>query len=118
MAVAATHLSVCYGVGVRQAETALHLQMAVEAHFCRFLGVNNRVSRAAALDMQAAGAMATLAADVLRVHPMRLQPSMRRGREMLIDVSVAFRAGRRTDKLSAGNFWWNNDNAIYSDARN
>ena len=57
--------------------------------------------RAAALDVQATGAMTRLATDVLRILPLRFQPCMRRCSEVARDRFVAGRAFLRADELRA-----------------
>ena len=86
--------------------------MAIEAHFRRPLGINDRISRAATLDVQTACAVAAFAADICSVYPMCFQPGVRRGRKVLVDVAVAFSASLRTNKLSPWNRGWNNHDSI------
>jgi hypothetical protein len=116
MAIAATHLAMRDWMGVWQVETAFHLQMAVETHLRRSLGINNSVSRATTLNVQTARAMATLAANVLRMDTVCLEPCVGGCRKILVNLRMAFGTGGGPDKLSAGNFRRDNDNSIDCDA--
>jgi hypothetical protein len=116
VAVAATHLPMRYRVGMRKIEAALHLQMTIETHFRRPLGIDNGVSRAAALGVQAARTMATLAADVLRMDPVCFEPRVCCCGKVFVNLRVAFGTGGGPDKLRARNFRWNDDHSVYSHA--
>ena len=104
MAIAAAHLPMHDRMGVRQVESALHLQMTIETHLWRPRGINDGVSRAAALHMQAAGAVATFAPNVLGMDPVCFEPRVSGCGKILVNLRVAFGAGGGPDKLCAWNF--------------
>jgi hypothetical protein len=73
MAVRTIHAAFQDWMMVRQLELRADLEVALEAGFRRFAGINNRMSRTAALDVKTAGAMARFATHVLRIRSLSLQ---------------------------------------------
>ena len=64
VAIAAAHLAGQHGMAVGQAELGLLVQMALEAGFCGFLGIDDGSLAAAGGDVLAAGAVAGFATHV------------------------------------------------------
>jgi len=76
MAFGAGHLAVHDGVAVREAEFAAFIEVTLETGFRGFAGVDDGACAAARLDVLAAGAVATLAAEAFGVfaldHELRM----------------------------------------------
>src|SRR6516162_8825676 len=75
-------------VVVRQLELRPHFQVTLETSLRRLPRIDDRVRRAATLDVQTARAMARLAAHVLSVLSLRLQSRVRRCFEVAYDLFV------------------------------
>ena len=103
MAISATDLPFQNRVMVRQVELSALVQVTLETGLRRSARINDGVARATGLIVQAAGAVAGLAADVLGVVSGRLQPGVSGGLEIARDGLVALRTGLRTDEFSPGN---------------
>jgi hypothetical protein len=116
MAIAATHLPISDRMMIRQIEPPFHLQMAGEADLWIAIGIDDRVPRPAGLRMQAPRAVATLAADILRIRSMRHQSGVRCRREMLVHFGVTFGTGTRADEFCSGNIGRQHHHSIDSNA--
>jgi hypothetical protein len=101
MAIRAAHFPLQHRVMMRQLELCAHLEMTLETSFRRLARVDNRVRRAATLDVQTARAVARFAADVLCVFSFRHQTRMRSGAEIPRDLFVAGRALVRANEFRA-----------------
>src|SRR5690349_3249060 len=105
MAVCATHSSFKNRVAMRQLKLRPDLHVTLETGLRRLTRVNNRVIRAAAIDMQTARAVARFAANILCVIARRLQARMGRGAKIPRYVFMALDAFFRADEFRARNLW-------------
>lgn len=85
------------------AELPALVEMALKTGFRRFVRIDDGAVRAAGFVVEAAGAVARFAADVLGIVPQGLQSRVRRGMEITHNVGVALVAGGRAGKRGAGN---------------
>lgn len=111
VAIHAAHPPLENRMRVRQVKLCPHFHMALEAGLRRFAGVEDRVRRAARLDVLAAGAMARFATDVLRVLALRLEPRMGRSRKVARDFRMAVRAALGADEGRSRNAGRRHDRA-------
>ena len=102
MAVRATHPAFEHRMTMRQLKLRPHFLVTLKASLGRFSGIDNRVRRAAALDMQAPRPMARLTADVLGVLARSFQARVGRGAEVARYFLMTFGAFFRADELRAG----------------
>ena len=102
VAVAASHFALCQRVMMREAELRAHFEVALEAGFRGFVGIDDRACRSAALGVFAARPMAGFAADVHSVFPFRLQPRMGGGLEVPGNRFVTLFAGVAPHKRCSG----------------
>jgi len=98
----ATHFSFQNRVAMRQLKLPAHVQMAGEAGFRRFPGIDDQTRRATALRMETARAVAGLTSDVYSVRSRRFQPCMRGRAEITHELLMAISALFRADKLRTG----------------
>ena len=117
MAIAATHFAMRHRMSMRQVKPPFHLQVALEADLGRAIGIDDRVPRAAAFIMQAAGPVTGLTPNIIRVYAVRFQTRVCGSSKILRDVRMTFRAGRRTHISRSRNFRRHDDHAIDSYAR-
>jgi hypothetical protein len=103
VAIAAAHFSFQHRMMMRQLELRPRFQVTLETSFRRLPRINDRVRRAATLDMQTARPMAGLAAHVLRVLTLCHQTRVRRCSEVAHDFFVASLTFFRANELRARN---------------
>jgi hypothetical protein len=103
MTIAATHLPIDHGMAVCQLKLSSFVQVTLEADVRGSFGIDDCVMGAAALIVDAAGAVTRFAADLLRVGSFGLQSRVRCGLEIAHDVGMTFGAALRADKFGAGN---------------
>jgi len=101
VAISATHLAFQDRMMMWKFKTRPHFQMTLEARFRRSARIDNRVRRAAALDVQTTRPVARFAADVLGVLSLRLQSGMRCGPKIARDIFMTGLATLRADELRA-----------------
>ena len=87
--IGAAHFPFQHRMMVRQLELRPHFQVTLETGFRDLPRIDDRVRRAAALDVQTARSVTRFAAHVLRVLSVRLQSRVRRGAEIARDLFVA-----------------------------
>jgi hypothetical protein len=103
MTIRAAHFSFPHRVMMRQLELCAHFEMTLETSFRRLPRIDDRVRRAATLDVQTAWPVARLAANVFRVLSVRLETRMRRGPKISCDIFVTSLATFRANELRARN---------------
>ena len=118
MAVGAAHLARQYRMAVGQAKFAAFIEMALKAGFGRRTRVHNRTFSAARLDVLAAGAMATLAAEAFGVLALHNELRVGRGSETFDRFFMALGAFLRTHKRSPSDLRRGDDRAINHSAGN
>jgi hypothetical protein len=101
MAIRAAHLPLEHRVMMRQLELCTHFEVTLETSFRRLPRINDRVRRAATLDVQTARPVTRFAADVLCVFSFRHQPRVRGCAEIAHYIFVARFAFLGTDELRA-----------------
>ena len=99
--IAATHFAFEHRMMMRQLELRAHFQVTLETSFRRLTRIDDRVRRAATLDVQTARPMARLAAHVLCVFSFRQQSRVRRCAKVAHDLFVAGRALLCANELRA-----------------
>ena len=86
-----------------QLERGFHFRVALETGFRRFSWIEDRVTRAARLVVQAARPVTRFAPDILSVRSLGFEPSVSRRPKIARDRFVARRAFFRADEFRAGN---------------
>jgi hypothetical protein len=99
MTIGAAHFAFEHRVMVWQFELRAHFEMTLETSFRRLPRIDDRMRRAATLDVQTARPMTRFAAHVLCVFSLRLQSRVRRGAEVAHDLFVAGGALLRANEL-------------------
>ena len=102
MAIAAAHLASEHRMAVGHRELSLLVEMALEAGFWRFLGVDDGASAAAGFHVLAAWAVAGFATHVLGVFTFDLEFGVVRSAEVLGDIFMAGGAGIRANESGTG----------------
>ena len=103
VAVVAAHASGQHGVGMRQVELAALVQVAGEAGLGRLAGIDNGALAAARLDVQRAGSVAGLTADVSTLGVLEGEPAVGRTVEVAGLILVALHALLGADIFGACN---------------
>ena len=103
MAIAAGHLAGQHGMAVGHRELGLLVEMALEAGFRGFFGIDDGARTAAGGDVLAAGAVAGLTAHVLGIAALGLELGMIRSDEVAGDFFMALGTGVGADEFRARN---------------
>ena len=111
VAVAATDLPLHDGMTVRQVERSTNVQVTGVTRVWRPARTDDRAGFATGFGVEAARAVARLAAGLPGIGPFGNQVRVACGLEAVHDVLVAFRTGRRSDVLGTGNRQWHVDRA-------
>lgn len=118
VAIAATDLSLQNRMVVGQVELASLVQMTLKTGLRRFFRIDDRVVPTAALIVYAAWAVAGFATQVDRIRSFGLKLRVRRGGEILGDVSVTFLTAFRPGKLRARDCRRSHDRPLHGRAGN
>lgn len=104
-------------MGMREAEFTALVEVAFEAGFGGTVWINDRMRGTAGFFVNAAGAVATLAADIQGIFGFCVQSGVRRGRKAFVDFGVTFAAGCGANELCTRNFRRRNHRAVKGAAR-
>jgi hypothetical protein len=111
VAITAGHFAVEHRMSMGEVELAAFIQVAIETDFGGFVRVNDRVTSAAGLVVEAGGPVAGFTTHVDRVWATDLQFGVRGGGKIAGDVLVALRTRVGADEFRAWNFRWRNHRA-------
>ena len=112
-----THFAFEHRMVMRQRKRCAHFQVTLETGLRIFPRIDDRVRRAATLDVQASRPMARLASHVLGVFSFGHQSRVRRGAKVAHDFFMAGPAFLRTNELRAGNAGWRKNRSTRRAAR-
>jgi hypothetical protein len=97
---------------IGEVELATFIEVTGETDFGGFFWIDDGMSGAARLIMDAAGAMAGFATHLGSVRTFGLEAGMNGGGEILGDIGMTFGAAFGAHESRAGNFRWHHDGAI------
>ena len=109
--IAAAHFPIQHRVAVGQLKLAFLVQVTLKTDVGRPFGIENGVMGAAALIVNAAGAVTRFAADFLGMGALGFEARMSRGLEIAHDLGMTLGATLRADIFGAGNLRRRDDGA-------
>ena len=118
MTIAARHLAIFHRVMVRRVELRFLVQVTLEASFRIAPRIDDRVARAAAFIMHAAGAVARFTTHLLRIGSFGQQPRVIRGVKILGDILMALLTRLTANKGRSLDMRRNNDRPLHGRAGN
>jgi len=104
--ISTTDLAFQHRMVMRHLKLCAHFQVTLETGFWRLTGIDDRVRRAAAFDVQTSRPVTRFAAHVLCVLPFGFQAGMGRGSKIARDILVAGLATFRSNELRTRDTWW------------
>jgi hypothetical protein len=118
MTITAAYFSFQNRMMIWKVELSTLIQMALEAYFRRFFGIDDSVRSSAALVMNAARTVTRLTTNVLGIFAEGLQTGVCGGMEIPRRIGMALLATFGTDEFGARDLRWHNDCACYRCAGN